>query len=72
MKLSKTEILYRVISGLMDIPLPKDGKTIGIGPFKKEMETAYKLARRVQFAEDNIKEMREAYAKFKEYVDSCH
>ena len=69
-KLNKVEILNRVISGIMEIPLPKDGKTIGVGQFKLEIEIAYKLARRIQFS-DNIKEMRKNYEEFKKHIDSC-
>lgn len=69
-RLSKVEILNNVISGIMEIPLPKDGKTLGVGLFKQEIEIAYKLARRVQFS-DNIKEMRSAYDIFKKHIESC-
>jgi hypothetical protein len=68
--MNEAQILNSVISGLMEIPLPKDGKTIGIGNFKREIEKAFKLARMVQFS-DNIKEMRENYAEFRKYVDYC-
>lgn len=54
----------------MEIPLPKDGKTVGAGQFLNEIREAYRLARRVQFSE-NLNEMREAYAKFRKYVDTC-
>lgn len=68
--MNEAQILNSVISGIMEIPLPKDGKTIGVGQFKLEIEIAYKLARRVQFSE-NIKEMRAAYDEFRKHVDSC-
>jgi hypothetical protein len=54
----------------MEIPLPKDGKTVGVGGFKKDIEGAYALARKVQFAE-NIHEMRNAYYEFREYIEKC-
>ena len=68
--MNEVQILNSVISGLMEIPLPKDGKTIGVGDFKRDIEKAYKLARIVQFSH-NIKEMRIAYDKFKKHVDYC-
>ncbi len=68
--MNKAQILNSVISGIMEIPLPKDGKTIGIGQFKQEIQVAYNLARRVQFSDD-INEMREAYVEFRKYIDSC-
>ena len=68
--MNESQILNSVISGIMEIPLPKDGKTIGIGQFKQDIEKAYKLARMVQFS-DNIKEMRLAYNEFRKHVDSC-
>ena len=54
----------------MEIPLPKDGKTVGAGSYLNEIQKTYRLARIVQFS-DNLKEMREAYAKFRAYVDAC-
>ena len=68
--MNEAQILNSVISGIMEIPLPKDGKTIGIGQFKQDIVIAYKLARMVQFS-DNIKDMREAYEKFRRHIDSC-
>ena len=68
--MNESQILNSVISGIMEIPLPKDGKTIGIGKFKQDIEKAYKLARMVQFS-DNIKKMRLAYNEFRKHVDSC-
>ena len=54
----------------MEIPLPKDGKTVGAGKYLNEIRETYRRARLVQFAE-NLKEMREAYAEFRKYVDAC-
>ena len=68
--MNKFQILHKVIDGLIEIPLPKDGKTIGIGPYKREIEGARRLARRVQWS-DNIEEMRENYKIFRDYVDLC-
>lgn len=68
--MNEAQILNSVISGLMEVPLPKDGKTIGIGVFKKDIERAYKLARDVQFSH-NLKDMRQAYNEFKKHVDAC-
>ena len=68
--MNEAKILNSVISGIMEIPLPKDGKTIGVGEFKRDIEKAYKLARMVQFS-DNIKDMRDAYEEFRKHVDSC-
>jgi hypothetical protein len=68
--MNEAQILNSVISGLMEIPLPKDGKTIGIGQFKRDIEKAYKLARLVQWS-DNITDMRNTYAEFRKHVDYC-
>jgi hypothetical protein len=68
--MNEAQILNSVISGLMEIPLPKDGKTIGIGNFKKDIEKAYELARIVQFS-NNISDMRKAYSEFRKYVEVC-
>ena len=54
----------------MEIPLPKDGKTVGAGKYLNEIRETYRLARMVQFA-DNVKEMREGYSQFRKYVDAC-
>ena len=68
--MNEAQILNSVISGLMEVPLSKVGKTIDIGEFKQNMETAYRLARKVQFS-DNIEEMRLAYDEFRKHIDSC-
>lgn len=68
--MNKVQILNGVISGLMEVPLPKDGKTIGISIFKQDIEQAYKLARNVQ-SSHNLKEMRQAYIEFRKHIDSC-
>lgn len=70
-RLSKVQILNKVIDGLMQVPLPKEGKTVGCaGNFHNEISTAFKLARYVQWA-DSIEEMNEAYATFKQHIDWC-
>lgn len=68
--MNEKQILNSVVSGIMEIPLPKDGKTVGAGKYLKEIRETYRLARLVQFAK-NLKEMREAYAEFRKYVDAC-
>jgi hypothetical protein len=68
--MNEKQILNSVISGIMEIPLPKDGKTVGAGKYLNEIRETYRRARLVQFAE-NLKEMREAYAEFRKYVDAC-
>ena len=66
--MNEKQILNSVISGLMEIPLPKDGKTIGIGDFKKDFEQACELARLVQWS-TNISDMRIAYSEFRKHVE---
>ena len=68
--MNESQILNSVISGLMEIPLPKDGKIIGIGEFKKDIEKAYELARIIQFS-DNLKDMRIAYSDFRKHIEIC-
>jgi hypothetical protein len=68
--MNEKQILNSVISGIMEIPLPKDGKTVGAGKYLNEIRETYRLARMVQFA-DNVKEMREGYSQFRKYVDAC-
>jgi len=67
MALNKEQILNSVISGLDSIPKPKEGKTIVTSKYMAEMKEAFKYARQVQFSYD-IKEMREAYEVFDNYI----
>lgn len=68
--MNEKQILNSVISGIMEIPLPKDGKTVGAGKYLSEIRETHRLARLVQFAE-NLKEMQDAYSEFRKYVDAC-
>jgi hypothetical protein len=68
--MTKNQILNSVISDLQDIPLPKDGKSVGAGTFVYQLKEAFRLARFVQWS-TNIEEMELAYKYFKEHIRKC-
>lgn len=69
--MTRNQILDNVITGIMSISLPKDGKTVGIGKFKIEIQNAYRLARNVQNSY-TLNDMRKAYKEFSEYINTIN
>lgn len=67
---TKYQILSNIITELELIPLPLDGKTVGIGEYKIQMEEAFRLARLVKWAETQ-KEMNIQFLRFKRHCDNC-